>query len=401
VKLLLLTDAPPCSNLTAGLVLAQMCRFLPAGSVVCYLVLNPYLKPEPCPDLDWIVTEVIEKPNEVGVDKPSTCGICVLSALAKENVKRWFIIPRLVERAAAFGRKHAVDAVWAVLQGQTLVRMAQPVAEQLNVPLYTQVWDPLSWWLTVYKVDFWNRHVALSTFDRTMRASAACATASWAMADDFCRKYGVRSVPVIASHDAAVSAPAAQTLRNRDELVIGMAGQFYAHEEWFQLITALNCAGWQVAGRTVRLTVLGHKEPIGEIPPGHLDFVGWKPQSEAIRILSQGTDLLYCPYPFTASMEEVSRLSFPSKLPLYFASGRPVLMHGPRYSSPVRYLLETGAGVLCLDLDPPAVYNALQRMVEDRDLYQTTAKKGHDAFLRDFSHARMNKSVSEFLGDLA
>ena len=224
---------------------------------------------------------------------------------------------------------------------------------------------------------------------------------SWAMAEDYGRTYGVKGVPVIASHDATLSAPAAQALRNRDEVVIGMAGQFYANEEWFQLITALNYVGWKVAGRRVRLKVLGHQEPSGEIPPGHLDFVGWKPQIEAIRILSQETDLLYCPYPFSPAMGEVSRLSFPSKLPLYFAAGRPVLMHGPRYSSPARYLLETGAGVLCLDLDPPAVYNALQRMVEDRDLYQTTAEKGHDAFLRDFSHARMNKSVSEFLGDLA
>jgi glycosyltransferase involved in cell wall biosynthesis len=361
-------------------------------------VLNPYLKPEACPDLDWIITKTIEKPNEVGVHKPSASAVGVLGALTRENVKRWFIVPQLIERAVAFGRRHAVDAVWAVLQGQTLVRMAQPVAEQLNVPLYTQVWDPLSWRLAFYKVDFWNRRVALAIFDRTMRASVACATASWAMADDYGRTYGVKGVPVIASHDATLSAPAAQALRNRGEVVIGMAGQFYANEEWFQLITALNYTGWNVAGCSVRLKVLGHKEPSGEIPSGHLDFVGWKPQSEAIRILSQETDLLYCPYPFSPDMEEVSRLSFPSKLPLYLAAGRPVLTHGPRYSSPVRCLLGAEAGVLCLDLDPPAIYNALLRVVLDRDLYQATAKKGHDAFLRDFSHARMKKSVSEFLG---
>jgi glycosyltransferase involved in cell wall biosynthesis len=399
VKLLLLTDAPPCSNLTAGLVLAQMCRFLPKGSVVCYLVLNPYLKPEACPDLQWIVTESSAKPNEVGIQRPSPAGFA--TALAKENVKRWFLVPRLVERAVTFGRKHAVDAIWAVLQGQTLVRMAQRVAAQLHRPLYTQVWDPLSWWLAVYNVDAWNRHVALSTFDRTMRASAACATASWAMADDYRQTYGVKSVPVIASHEPGEAAPPAQELRQQDELVIGMAGQFYANEEWFQLITALNYADWKVAGRTVRLKVLGQHQPSGDIPPDHLNFAGWKSQPEAIRILSQETDVLYCPYPFSPMMEEVSRLSFPSKLPLYFAAGRPVLMHGPRYSSPARYLLETGAGALCLELDPPAIYNELQRIVEDRDLYRTIAEKGHQALLRDFSHSRMRENVSEFFRDAA
>ncbi len=37
MKTLLLTDIPPSSNLTAGIVTAQMCRFVPQGELAIFL----------------------------------------------------------------------------------------------------------------------------------------------------------------------------------------------------------------------------------------------------------------------------------------------------------------------------------------------------------------------------
>jgi len=398
MRLMLLTDIPPCSDLTAGLVLAKLCRFIPEGGVSCFTVLNKHLNPKLYPDLDGMPLAITEKPNEFGRISEKHPRLTRLASMAIETERRMFQTPRLIDEAVSFGEAQGADAVLAVLQGQTMARLAKPVARRLGADLYTLVWDPLSWWMRAHHVDRFNRIAAHSDFDAAIRASKAVATASWAMADAYRSKYGVRAVPVIASHNQAEAGEAAETFRTPGELVIGMAGQFYSSEEWWQLVVALNHAGWRVGDRRVKLLVYSHQQPVGDIPEGHLDFRGFAPQAEVVCSLARDADILYCPYPFKPEMREVAELSFPSKLAMYLGCGRPVLFHGPSYSSPYKYLESRGAGVLCKDLDPPAVYNALCWLVEDPALYGRTGRAGMQAFRTDFTLDRMRESIFEFLG---
>lgn len=397
MKVLILTDIPPCKNLTAGLVLDQLCRFLPRGSVVCFAVTNPEINPKLSPDLDWIPIEYERKPRESSVMWPARSRrIRQLLTAIREEWNSRVVVPRLIRRAVAFGRLHKVDTVWAVLQGQTIVRMALPLAEALGAPLHTHVWDPLSWWLVAHEVDPRTSRLALAQFDRTLRQSRSCAAASWAMADHYRERYGTDSVPLISSHDRTLAQDPPPRLNADGEIVIGMAGQFYAVQEWHQLIEALKAAGWKVSGRSVRLKVFGHYVPVSDVPEGRLEFLGWRPQSEVIQILSQ-VDLLYCPYPFARHLEEVSRLSFPSKVVTYLAAGRPILFHGPAYSSPARYLGDAKAALLATSFDAPAIYNEIQRVVDDPALYETVALNGRARFLADFTLERMRECLWLFL----
>lgn len=398
MKLLLLTDIMPSSDYTAGLVLAKLCRFIPHGGISCFTVLNRHLDPKLYADLDWMPLAVAQKPIEMGQLSDAKPYRSRLRNIAAETYRRFKYNPRLVAEAVSFGKQQGATAVLAVLQGQTMVRMAEPVARGLGADLYTLVWDPLSWWLRDHKVDRFNRAHAQKTFSKAMRASKACATASWAMADHYQQKYGVRSVPVIASHNQEAVGPPATGFRKRGEMVIGMAGQFYSSEEWWQLVTALNHAGWMVGDRKVRLRVFSRDRPAGPIPPDRLDFMGFAPQDEVIRSLTNDVDVLYCPYPFRKEMEEVSRLSFPGKLAMYLGCGRPVVFHGPAYSSPYQYLKSRDAGVLCSSLDPPAIYNSLCWLNEDPALYAKAAAAGMAAFRSDFTLEAMRASFFNFLG---
>jgi uncharacterized coiled-coil DUF342 family protein len=401
MKLLLLTDCPPCKHLTGGLVLDQLCRFLPQGSVVCFAVTNPDMEMKLTPDLSSIPIEYARKPRETGEWEASSSSSSrddEIRAAAKEDKRRLEEVPPLIDRAVAFARQHRVDAVWAVLEGQTMVRMAKPVAERLKAPLFSLVWDPLSWWLSAHKVDPINTRLALKQFDETMMHSAACAAASWAMAEDYECKYKVRSVPVIASHDIKLAKSPLNELRSKDKIVVGMAGQFYASQEWHEFIAALNKVSWRLGDRDVYIKVLGRNVPATDVPDGRLDFMGWKSQPDAIRILCEETDVLYCPYPFDTAMEEVSRYSFPSKLPLYFAAGRPVVFHGPAYSSPSRYLLSRQAGLVCAKGHGSEVVEALGRVAGDPALYGRLAKAAQLAFRRDFTLEVMRSNFFTFLG---
>jgi glycosyltransferase involved in cell wall biosynthesis len=397
VKLLLLTDMPPCRTFTAGLVLDQLCRFMPRGSVACFAVVNPQLEGRLSPDLSWIPIAYTAKRDETAF-RVLPGKLSVLSAYCVEAMRRRYIVPRIVCQAVDFALENEVDAVWAVLQGQTVIQMAVDVADRLAVPLFTQVWDPLSWWLLANHIDRLNRRAALADFDRALRRSKACAVASWAMAEEFKSRYGTFTVPVIASHSSEIARrPDLSAVCTATEITIGMAGQFYAGTEWLALIRALNMAHWRVSDKSVHIIAVGPTLPPGDIPPERIDYLGWKAQDEALRILSD-CHILYCPYPSDAALAETARLSFPSKLTLYLAAGRPVLFHGPSFSSPACYLAEHGAG-LCIDSKlPSAIYNGLVRLVEDTALYRRIALSGQAAFQRDFTLDAMRDRFFEFLG---
>jgi hypothetical protein len=397
MKTLLLTDIPPSSNLTAGIVTAQMCRFVPPGDLAIFCVQNPHLRPEPYPDLADIPTRFAVKPNELSRRNIRGIPIGRVGAIATETFRRLNMISPLVRQAVAYGKEQNVTSLWAILQGQTMVRMAGAVADGLGVPLRVQVWDPLGWWLRAHGVDRLNRGRDLALFDRTVRDAISCATASLPMAQHYQQHYGTPSNAIIASLDQSLARRPRPRLRTANELAIGMAGQFYANDEWRQLAWALELAGWQVAGRKVVVRVLGHDRPT-DISIENLDFLGWQPQEKAIRILSDSCDILYCPYPFATSMTEVAKLSFPSKIPTYLAAGRPILFHGPSYAAPAHYLKSTGAGFVCRGIDPAAVYDGLTHLVEDEALYADLARRAQEAFLADFTLDRMKKDVLRFLG---
>jgi Macrocin-O-methyltransferase (TylF) len=205
-------------------------------------------------------------------------------------------------------------------------------------------------------------------------------------------------VPLIACHAREEALRPEPKLRRDDEVVLGMAGQFYAEQEWQQFVQALNSVEWMIDGRQVRIKVLGHYVPSSPTPEGRCEFLGWKPQAEAIRILSEQTDILYCPYPSQPSLSEVTRLSFPSKLVTYFAAGRPVLFHGPDSASPALFLAERRAGLVAVGIGPPAAYNALHRLVTEPDLYAEIARNAQEVFATEFTIEQMKSRLLDFLG---
>jgi glycosyltransferase involved in cell wall biosynthesis len=397
MKTLLLTDVPPSSNLTAGIVTAQMCRFVPKRELAIFCVQNPHLRPEPYPDLSRVPIQTVRKPNELSRHQVGSNSVGAIGATAIEGYRRCWLTPRLVKQAVEFGRHHRVDSLWTVLQGQTMVRMANAVAKGLNVPLRTQVWDPLEWWLRAHGVDRLNRMRDMALFDHAIKSSVICATASWAMMSRYEDTYKTPCVTIIASLNRALGHRPGFQLRGPKVVAIGMAGQFYAYQAWGQLVRALNLAAWQVDGRKVVIRVLGNQRPEG-VPDQNLDFLGWKPQEEAVEILAQTCDILYCPYPFEPQMAEVARLSFPSKIPTYLAAGRPILFHGPGYAGPFQYLRKRGAAYLCGDLEAAAIYNGLSHLVENKVFYAAVAKSAQEAFVTDFTLEQMEKDVRRFLG---
>jgi glycosyltransferase involved in cell wall biosynthesis len=161
-------------------------------------------------------------------------------------------------------------------------------------------------------------------------------------------------------------------------------------------VAALEAANWMVDGCRVSIVVMGPTRPPA-MPENHVSFLGWKSQNEAVELLAD-CDFLYCPYPFDPSMAEVARQSFPSKLVLYLAAGRPVIFHGPAYSAVAQYITDRDCGILATSLSAEGIVDEIERLVGNRQRYCEMASKAQKAFLEDFTLESMARSFSEFIG---
>ncbi|WP_072378391.1 hypothetical protein [Hyphomicrobium sp. NDB2Meth4] len=399
MKILLLSDIPPCNNLTAGLVLSAMVRFLPRDSVCCFAVANPMLDIHMSPEFANIPMRFHAKPNENWSWLPQRRLVRRLSSaicFAGEMFTEKSTVRSLTRKAIAFGREQKVDRVWAVLQGQTTIRMARAVADGLGVPLHTQVWDPFSWWAKANCLDGLTTHRVQQLFDEAIRHSASVATASEPMAELYRERFHVSAEPVISSHSRSMAQKPEVQSGVGTPILIGMAGQFYAATEWLELVKALEKANWTIGSRPARVVVMGPQRPPGA-QKSHVTFLGWKSQSDAAFILSL-CDILYCPYPFDPSMKEVSQFSFPSKLVLYLAAGRPIVFHGPAYSSPARYIKAKGCGLIAERLVATAIFNEMERLTLDPVAYADLAANAQAAFRDDFTLEAMKRSFNAFIG---
>lgn len=383
---------PPCTNYTAGLVLDQLCSFLPEGSLGCFSVLHPVHNPE-IPERWRRIPhgERLRHRDDWGVTRWQG-----MRAFLTEICVGRTRVRSLAQSAISFGKDFGAEALWCVLEGQTLIRLAVPVAKGLGVPLYTQVWDPPGWWFREHRIGPFTARRFMRHYHKALRSSTAVAAASWAMAEQYSKDYGIRAVPVVPGLDAGLARPPATEVHVGPELVIGVAGQLYASEEWTALVSALDSVQWKIADRDVRIRLLGRDFKMSANKGARVEFLGWRSQVETIELLSEA-DILYCPYWFDPVFETEARLCFPSKLITYLAAGRPVLFHGPSYASPARFLKEHNAALFCHSLVPSEVAAALQLLVLDKDLYRQTTHNGRKAFEEHLTLAAAKKSFFEFL----
>ncbi|HEY5997221.1 MAG TPA: glycosyltransferase, partial [Candidatus Deferrimicrobiaceae bacterium] len=289
------------------------------------------------------------------------------------------------------------ESLWCILEGQTMIRLARPVSKALRLPLRSWAWDAPGWWLRENGVDRITTAFAVREFGAVLRESASFGAASWAMAERYSKLYGVRAVPVIPGLDGRLARTASGAFHDEGRLVIGMAGQLYASQEWEALMRALDAAGWKLSGRDVTVRLMGARASLSAPGYRRIEYLGWGSQAETVAAMA-GADILYCPYWFAPEYEEEARVGFPSKLTTYLAAGRPVLFHGPAYASPARFLEENGAALHCDSNEPRTVLSALERLAGDAGLREGLAERGGRAFADHLTLGKTRERFAGFLG---
>ncbi len=131
--------------------------------------------------------------------------------------------------------------------------------------------------------------------------------------------------------------------------------------------------------------------------PARIEFLGWHSTSDALRILAK-CDVCYVPYWFDDAFRSGVELSFPNKISLYLAAGRPIFFHGPRESTPTRFLDRWPVGVTAHSLDAGPITTALTTAATDAEFHERVAATIPQALEAELGMHVFRRRFAEFLG---
>lgn len=347
-KILLLTDIPPCTNYTGGIMLSQLVRFLIEEKidVEYYSIEDPYLNAK-------IDTTVSDEVKLIRVNRPN-------EIISKKNTYNNFSkkLKAVIKSVKNYISSNSFSKIWIVIQGEVMTEIAYHIMNDKNYKYIVQIWDPIEWWTKEHKFDKEREKKVLNKHDEVLKNAECCITTSEAMTEYFNKKLGINCIEVMPPLKK-VNFVSSKTKKEKDKFVIAMSGQVYSQDELEALFLALDSMSWKIGDKKIYFEHYGswyNSQDFINEREKYKDRIichGFVHQSMLLSYLSNA-DLLYCPYFFSKdkALKKVSELSFPSKLITYLSLDVPVLMHGPNYASPVKFLEKYNAGYVITSDNP-------------------------------------------------
>ncbi|MBY0493698.1 MAG: glycosyltransferase [Cyanobacteria bacterium] len=287
-----------------------------------------------------------------------------------------------------------VDAVATVGHGFGWITAAE-VATRLRVPLHVIVHDD---WPRLSAISGALRPWLERRFGRIYRNAASRLCVSPFMAEEYARRYGAAGSVMYPSRskDCPVFEPKAARSIAGGEIVIGYGGNSGP-----EMMACLRTLAASLPETGARLAIFGpfadeaQRELLALSPA--IAFHGFVPFRQMIRELRDIADVLFVPMTFAAADRDNQTVSFPSKLADYTATGLPLLIYGPDYSSAVRWARSFDDAAEIVDREGiDALRSAIARLAADRDrraaLAARAAAIGRQCF--DASGARASLSAA-------
>jgi hypothetical protein len=401
MKILLLTDIPPCNNHTSGLVINSWCDFLleDGHEIYCALIENSDLNPD-------IPKEKIEKITFLKIDKPREYwglseGVKFqrikenLNSLYHNNLIRIIHLPKIASKVSMFAKEKNCELILASIQGQTMTQLVRKVARKTNLEYVAQTWDPLEWWMKVHKFDPITKFFNMREFGLVIKNAKNFMAMSWAMSLESEKKYSTKSITNIPGLKKG-KLLSRKDQRRKKNFVISLAGQLYAKEEFDVLVEVLERMNWSYNGKRISINLYGREFDFKYHNVKGIKIHGYVPQEKLITLLA-ASDLLYCPYWFSKEYEKACRISFPAKLVTFLKTGKPVLMHSPKYASPRVLLENSNASYICGSLNVDEMVDVLKSIIDDKNR-DKVGIRGYKLFEKYMTYDSMKKSLLVSLG---
>jgi len=394
-KTMLLTGTLPQPNGVGGIILSDLCTFLPKGALCVAHVPEGKTSHRDA----MLAGQVPLRTFSVAYQhRPSSQfgrfgrAIQWLAQFARNRGR----LNRQIAACVEWARMEDIRQVWAVLDSPVSLLMAEPVAAALGVPLLITIWDDIHHNTRYFGVDRFSAKRLAVKFGYTLRQCVACAVIGETMKAEYEQLYGVRAVIVRHGLPPEASIRGVEERGHQSGIVIGFAGSVTAASAFQAMLSTLDRLDWSLDGRPITLRLMGHRFDLRSQVRRRIECYGWRSVDETLTLLSS-CDFNYLPQPFEQEWSPFARLSFPTKLSTYLAAGVPLLLHSPTGASLPAFIARYPFGTWCSTLDSTSIEQSMRLLLDSRFAQECTLA-GREALDAEFTRSTFRTQFAEFLG---
>jgi hypothetical protein len=351
----LLSGSAPGQEHVGGIVLADLVREIGAEHLVCgWLAKAADSSPPPVPGLKTVRIDVR---YEHGFRPVKGFVGEVISALALRSLRPG-VVCAAARRIQETMARTSPGLLLLVLDSPAAIQAGAAVCRRTGLPVAAMIWDDVQHLTRNFGLDRWTSRRVAREFADILRRCQNVAVMCENMQRAYAERYGVRSF--VLRHGVRIESREFADRPAGDPWRLGFAGSITARDSFQTLISSLDRIGWRIDGRPVVLRLIGARYLLESTGPQRIEYLGRLSTVEETRQRLAECDLLFLPQPFDAGREALCRYSFPSKLSLYVAAGRPVVLHAPDYSSVGQFWSQHALGPWCKTLDAAALADTIQ-----------------------------------------
>jgi hypothetical protein len=299
---------------------------------------------------------------------------------------RYLTAPLRARRLVKIARKFNAEAILTVFEGTIWVTAAR-LAYRMSLPLHLIVHD--DWSQGNYIPRFVRPRISRE-FERLYRSACSRLCVSPSMAEAYENRFGLPGSVLYPPQDAntrEVTIPHRNGDTGTKSVVFAYAGSIY--DGYWQLLALLAEVLESFNGKL--LVYSNATENMIREYGLKRENVSFRPTvacSDLIKSLREEADALVLTMSFKAQYRNEMSLAFPSKIADYTATGLPMLVCGPPWSSIVKWVKANPGSAALVDKDDrPTMLNAVEKLVGNREYRNFLARRAVEYGRVYFSHS--------------
>ena len=316
-------------------------------------------------------------------------------------------VPRTVkvtERLGQWLERFNPQILYGFLGSMAQIRLIREIAQRLRIPVAVHIMD--DWPAVIYRRGLLGpllRRIVQREFDAVLRLASLHFGICEDMCTEYRRRYAYTFLPFHNVLDMDEWRPhAKRDWKAESPFIVRYVGSILPNAQREALGDVCEAVtSMRSSGASLEMWVHAPKNQVSYIqgcalPLDGLHFVDLPPPETIGRLLSE-SDLLVLPFNFDPSSIQYVRLSMPTKVPAYMASGTPILVYGPREMATVRYAEREGWGYVVATSGTASLRKAIGWLMNDQATRERLGRRAQFLACEDYDASKIRPTFHAIL----